>query len=560
MGHNEVMGPFGAGTIFGSKTPSISLLKTSLFLKKFRLGQWGGMAMFLDQKLSFDDAKLEWVYTAFKENTQEILDLGRRAGVRVILSTAASNLRDSAPFASIGDGLDNNAQEAYNKAKELEEAGDFEQARKYYLRALDLDALRFRADSKLRNITLDVARLSEGNVESIDAQAELDKLSPKGISGHEFFFEHVHFTLKGNYNMSLLFAERVAASLEQDGIFPKGEWPSMEDCIKSLAYTDWDKRLVFSIIEKRIQQPPFNQRIDNELNLKRLRKELAKLSNGIDYGKAIEIYNEAVKARPKDWRLLQRRALLYSAVGSIDKSVESMKQAVNMTPRSAVLNYQYAAILNISGRFNEAKAASSRALELKPNFPDAIYQSALAFKGNGEFDDADKLFERCLQIDPRIKNAWIDWGRMFESNQQTNNAAAVYMKALKSLPDQSAINYRMGVSQQTLGKHEEALRYFENSIRFESNNAEAHFQIGVYYVGREQYGEAVSSFNKAVAIKPGFSQARFNLGVGLIKLERYSDAVAQFEKLTIQHPDNQEFIQYLNYSRDKHAKQQTKKP
>ncbi len=567
MGHNEVMGPFGAGTIFGNKTPSLTLLKTSLFLKSFRIGQWvssfnsltepnsserwGGMGMFLDQKISFQDPKLDWVYSAYKKNTQEILDYAQRANVRVILSTAASNLRDSAPFASIGDGLNNNAQEAFNKGKELEGVGDYEQARKYYLQALDLDALRFRTDSKLRNITLDAALHAKGDIETIDAQAELDKMSPNGISGHEYFFEHVHFTFRGNYNISLLFAERIAKSLERDGIFPKGDWPSMENCIKSLAYTNWDKQLVFSIIEKRIQQPPFNQRSDNDLNLIRLREELSKLSKVTDYNEYIKTYNTAVESDPFDWRFWQRQALLYSEIGFDDKSLQSIEQALNILPRNAVLNYQYAAILNKCGRFNDAILASSRALNYKPDFAEAIYQSALAFKGNGNFDAADKLFDQSLQLDSNMKNAWIDWGIMFESNQQTNNAETVYAKALESLPNQPDLNYRMGVSLQTLGKHESALRHFKHSIKYQFKNPLAHFQIGVYYVGRKQYEEAVSSFNEAVYIKPDFSDARFNLGVGLIKLEKYNRAIVEFEKLINQHPENQEFLQYLNYSRSK---------
>ena len=40
IGHNEVMGPFGAGTIFGQKTPPLATLRLGLSLKQLRLGQW----------------------------------------------------------------------------------------------------------------------------------------------------------------------------------------------------------------------------------------------------------------------------------------------------------------------------------------------------------------------------------------------------------------------------------------------------------------------------------------------------------------------------------------
>ena len=39
MGNNEVIGPFGAGSVFGLKSPPRSLIRASLALKRTRLGQ-----------------------------------------------------------------------------------------------------------------------------------------------------------------------------------------------------------------------------------------------------------------------------------------------------------------------------------------------------------------------------------------------------------------------------------------------------------------------------------------------------------------------------------------
>src|SRR5882724_1566205 len=39
MGNNEVVGPFGAGTVFGQQTPPLSLIRANLALKSTRIGQ-----------------------------------------------------------------------------------------------------------------------------------------------------------------------------------------------------------------------------------------------------------------------------------------------------------------------------------------------------------------------------------------------------------------------------------------------------------------------------------------------------------------------------------------
>ena len=118
MGNNEVVGPYGAGTVFGSQVPPLGLIRASLALKSTRTGQlldairgwlqppppdksdWGGMLMFLDQQVRADDPRLSRMYSYFQRNLSDIINAGQRAGARMVISTVAVNLRDCAPFAS----------------------------------------------------------------------------------------------------------------------------------------------------------------------------------------------------------------------------------------------------------------------------------------------------------------------------------------------------------------------------------------------------------------------------------------------------------------------------
>ena len=119
MGNNEMIGPFGAGTVFGAKAPGLGFVRTSLALKKTRLGQlmanvvsrlgsksktpdqWGGINMFKKNLLRHDDPARLRAYGNFEGNLKDILEAGRKAGVPIILSTVGSNLRDCSPFASL---------------------------------------------------------------------------------------------------------------------------------------------------------------------------------------------------------------------------------------------------------------------------------------------------------------------------------------------------------------------------------------------------------------------------------------------------------------------------
>src|SRR5262249_67782 len=112
--NNEVIGPFGAGTVFGKQAAGLGAVRMSLALRATRLGQlilslkgnadssvqWEGMEMFLRHQVRLDDARLERVYQNFAANLDAIFSLAERADAKVLAATVGVNLRDCAPFAS----------------------------------------------------------------------------------------------------------------------------------------------------------------------------------------------------------------------------------------------------------------------------------------------------------------------------------------------------------------------------------------------------------------------------------------------------------------------------
>ena len=48
-----------------------------------------------------DDGRLEAVYRNFEANERDIVGIARNAGIRAVLATVVSNLRDCPPFASL---------------------------------------------------------------------------------------------------------------------------------------------------------------------------------------------------------------------------------------------------------------------------------------------------------------------------------------------------------------------------------------------------------------------------------------------------------------------------
>src|ERR1700757_3121823 len=111
-GNNEVVGPYGPGTILTSSGMSIPVVRSNIFLRSTRIGQlvsklgtekkeWRGMEMFLDKKVRASSPLMAHVYSNFERNLRDTIAVGRAAGAQVIVATAATNLEDCAPFASL---------------------------------------------------------------------------------------------------------------------------------------------------------------------------------------------------------------------------------------------------------------------------------------------------------------------------------------------------------------------------------------------------------------------------------------------------------------------------
>ncbi len=338
LGNNEVVGPFGTGTVFGGRGIPLWLIRSNLALNRTRIGQllsglrpqagsgvptaWGGMTMFLDHQVRHDDPSLRRVYDQFARNLGDILDLALQRKTPVVISTVVSNLRNCAPFASLpgstlaedarmhwhelyqrgctaqADGRYDEAITAYEQALRIDpdfaelqfrlaecliSTGDAIQARERFRQARDLDTLRFRADSTINETIVAVAQeRAEQAVRLVDAAAEFARRSPDEIPGEEFLCEHVHFNFAGNYLLAKLVAEPLIDALDLPAAeTPSDAWPSEQQCADRLGWTPYHQLLFARELRTRLRSPPFNQQLNHTVRDDALDAEITRLASSL---------------------------------------------------------------------------------------------------------------------------------------------------------------------------------------------------------------------------------------------------------------------------------------
>jgi tetratricopeptide (TPR) repeat protein len=431
MGNNEMVGPFGAGTIFGARAPGIPFVRSNLALKKTRVGQlmaqliskigsssgmpshWTGIDMFALNLLRHDDAEKTGAYRNFERNLQDILGAGREAGVPVILSTVGSNLKDCSPFASLHRENLNSADLAeferlmqdgrvLEKEKKYEDAlnlyrraiaidseyaelhfrigscrlalGLIEDARQSFTLARDYDGLAVRADSRINQIIMDAVKRDNGPVHRVDAAEMFSLHSEKGISGQEHFYEHVHLTVEGNYTLARMFAEQLEAMLPEEITDARnGSWPEHEECNRQLALTQWDRLRLWQEELKRLNLLPFSAQSSNPDNRKYIIGKMRGIkvlmnTDSWQQDKDNQMYVAALERAPEDTFLLENYSEFLNATGKTEEAIVQAEKFAVLLPDFAWTHCWLGALLMEAGRLEEARVSLENSLEVRSDF------------------------------------------------------------------------------------------------------------------------------------------------------------------------------------------------
>ena len=406
-GHNEVIGPFGPAGVFAPFLRSEPAIRTLLWLKGTRLAQlaarigrrdntpsgWGGMEMFLQQRIPAGDPRLNAVRDHFRANLLAIAASARAAGATTLLCTTVANQRTFAPFLS----TDGDAEQAYRDGQAALQAGRDRDAATLLQRALDLDALRFRADSSLNQIIRDfdpnvritnihpelsseapqanVRNTNIGRLAVVDLAAALAAKSPRGIPGDEFLYEHVHLTLRGTHEIALALLPAIAADLQARGLVsgPTAAPLALDEIGLRLGYNTHEQAMIALELVNRFSKPPFAGQSDHATRLAAARRRADAAQALLARPDATDALNElgrrALAASPDDWLLTrntgamlvarQRPAealpLLERAAAWIDDDVDTL----------VALGWAHRAL----GHTAEAESAFARARHLEPHYP-----------------------------------------------------------------------------------------------------------------------------------------------------------------------------------------------
>jgi tetratricopeptide (TPR) repeat protein len=249
-GHNEYYGALGVGST-NRLGGSPWLVNTLLWFRQLRFvqlltrtydriahafssgpsrnGRTRMELMVADQEIAYGSPLFTRGIRQFETNMDETLDIFHRNKIPVFISNVVSNLKDQHPFVSIPAGASAattadtaSAANDYTLGQKAWGNSDFATAKTDFVRAKEMDALRFRAPEQVNDIIATLSRKYD-NVHLVDTRAAFETASDHGIIGSSLLLEHVHPNLVGYALLSDVFYH----ALQQQGLIPvarEKEW------------------------------------------------------------------------------------------------------------------------------------------------------------------------------------------------------------------------------------------------------------------------------------------------------------------------------------------------
>ena len=571
MGNNEMVGPFGAATVFGAKAPPLALVRLNLAIQKTRLGQllaglgralkgkksdaaaWGGMEMVEGNQLRADDPRREIVHRNFQKNLHDIVKAGLDSGAKILLNTVAVNLRDCPPFASLANSnlpaadraqfdkiyaeacsaeAQNNFAEAARKFADaarldasfaelqyrwgqcLLQLTNLAAAREHLQLACDDDALPFRADSRINGIITRAGRQSAGGrLVLFDAAAALETNLAAGICGRETFYEHVHFNFDGNYRLGRAWAEQVSKLLPAEiaRTAGAGDWASQETCGDWLGLTYWNQALVLADVMNRLHHPPLSSQLNNARRLELLQDEAGQLRQRMTpaaANAAVENFQAALQRRPDDHYLHENFAEFLEVNRDLKQATVQWQQVCALMPHNDSAFYQAGRLLSLQGRWAEAQAAFDQAMTLHPDQAEVWYERGNVHLATDKFDTALQEYDRARRLDPRNARYCAAAGNALVKLNRHAAAISCYREAIRLRPDFLEAHFALGAELVAGNQFAEAGREFAEAVRLQPGNPRAHLNYGVLLAREGQLDEAVREFKETLQLDPGNQQAR----------------------------------------------------
>lgn len=225
------------------------------------------------------------------------------------------------------------------------------------------------------------------------------------------------------------------------------------------------------------------------------------------------------------------------------KAYEAFKKAAELLPDNAEYHRHTGWVLATHlKRYDEAFGWYEKTCIIEPLNRYVYFDIGMLNERQKDLHEAARNFEKGIEI-LKSKELAVDWWMYnnlayynFAQNPPSYEKALKYSHMLLELDNVPIDNRKNAIgwistSYRNLGRHEEALSFFEGMIAEYPDNAEYHRQAGEILAGQfKRYDEALANFEQALAIEPDNQTICFSIGGTYGQMPDFNKAAEYYKR------------------------------
>jgi len=257
--------------------------------------------------------------------------------------------------------------------------------------------------------------------------------------------------------------------------------------------------------------------------------------------RAIEMYQQAINADPKNINTYIALAKLQVFNGSYSEALTNAENAILLNPNNAEAHAVRGWAIGMQGNYLDAQTAFNRAKELNPNLALAYaYQTEVLVEqinsGEDRLDTLSQATEnsrQAINLGNTLMEAHRARGLLLEITGNYEEAVTEFQIAIAINPNIADLYLALGRAYRANGMDTEAITAFERASTLNPYDPWAPYYISRTYASNGEYTKAIQQGEDAIELDPTETQFYWNLGTQYYRSGDYAKALDYF-RISIQ--------------------------
>src|SRR5262245_13135769 len=202
----------------------------------------------------------------------------------------------------------------------------------------------------------------------------------------------------------------------------------------------------------------------------------------------------------------------YATKGDQDRAIQAYDQAIRANPRYAIAFYNRGLAYAAKSEWDRAVRDYDEAIRLDPQYTFAFLTRGNAYHAKGDPDRAMQDYGEAIRLDPRYAMAFNNRGITYADRRDWDRAVRDYDEAIRLDPRHVLALNNRGNAYRAKGEPERAMQDYDEAIRLDPLSPMAFNNRGLLHADRRAWDRAIQDYDEAIRLDPRRARAFINRG------------------------------------------------